>query len=167
MDNMKIKNENGIGDVKFITLGALSFLLLGFFSAILTGGTELYGSLNSPPLSPPPIVFSVVWSILYVLIGGTVGAVYSYKGETNEQDRKNGVVLAILALVFNLLWSPLYFGRGQLLAALIDLVMITILTVTYAKYFYKVKKLFGYLTIPYIVWLLFALYLNVGVVILN
>jgi len=164
---MIIKNDKGTGDLKFITLGGLTFLLLGFFSAILTGGTELYGTLNMPPLSPPPVVFSVVWSILYVLIGGTFGAVYSYTGDVNGQDRRNGLVLSVLSLVFNLLWTPLYFGKGQLLAALIDLVMITILTVTYAKYFYKVKKLYGYLTIPYIAWLLFALYLNIGVVILN
>ncbi len=167
LDNMIKKNEKASSDIKYITLGALTVLLLGFFTALLTGDSSLYGNLKMPPLSPPPILFSIVWSILYVLIGGTIGGVYSYNDESVSEEKKNGLLLAVISLVFNLLWFPLFFGKGQLLAALVDLIAIILFTVLYAKYFYKIKPIFAYLTIPYILWLLFAFYLNLGVVILN
>ena len=164
---MNNRNKKGSSDIKYITLFALCFLLLGFYSALITGDTSLYGQLNNPPLSPPPQVFAIVWSVLYVLIGGVVGAVYSYNGEYNPNDKKDGLLWAYIGFLFNLLWYPLYFGNGQLLPAAIDIVVILLLNFVTFKYFYRIKPIFAYLLIPYIIWLLFALYLNIGTVILN
>ena len=160
-------NEKGRSDIKYITLFALCFLLLGFYSALITGDTALYGQLNNPPLSPPPETFAIVWSILYVLIGGVFGAVYSYNGEYNQSDKQDGLTWSAIGFLFNLLWYPLYFGNGQLLPAAIDIGVILLLSFVAFKYFYRIKPIFAYLLIPYIIWLLFALYLNRGTVILN
>jgi len=165
-NNLKTETNDNL-NIKYITLFAISFLVLGFFSAVLAGDTSLYGELVRPPLSPPPIVFGIVWSILYVIIGGVTGAVYSFDGEYDPKDRENALWFMCLGFVFNLLWSPLYFGKGQLLAALIDIAVMFVLTLEAYKNINRIKKLYAYLLIPYLVWLLFAFYLNLGTIILN
>jgi len=158
------KNDSNI---RYITLFALSFLLLGFYSAVLTGDATLYGMLNSPPLSPPPIVFGIVWSVLYLIIGGVTGAVFTFDGEYNKSNRENALWFICLGFLFNLLWYPLYFGRGQLFAALVDIVIIFILTLEAYYNIKRIKKVYAYLLIPYLAWLLFAFYLNLGTIVLN
>ena len=86
-----ISERKNNSNIRYITLFALSFLLLGFYSAVLTGGASLYGMLNSPPLSPPPIVFGIVWSVLYLIIGGVTGSVFSYDGVYDKSDRENAL----------------------------------------------------------------------------
>ena len=136
----------------------------GILGALIGGGTsQIYTSLNKPPLSPPAIVFPIVWSILYLLMG--VGA-YSL---SNERDFKTSNLLKIywIQLIFNSLW-PLFFWKLQTywLAAIIILVIFAlVLWITFNAY--KINKLSALLFLPYIIWLLFALYLNLGIATLN
>ncbi len=167
MNNNIMQNTKEKSNIKYVTIFALTALLLGFFSALLTGDSSLLGVVNQPPLSPPPIVFGIVWSILYILIGGIFGAAYSYEGEINSTDRRDGLWFASIGFIFNLLWYPLFFGKGQFLASLIDIAVILILNIIVAIRFYRIKPIYGYLLILYIVWLAFALYLNLGIIILN
>lgn len=139
---------------------------VGIIAGLLTsGGVEAYGmSVVKPVLTPPAIVFPIVWTILYALMG--IGAVrVQLSGNSPEQRR--GISLFILQLILNFFW-PLFFFNLQaygfsfiLLLALWAAVFLMILT------FYKVDKLAAWLQIPYLIWLTFAAYLNLGVWLLN
>lgn len=164
MNNCKNNNQS---TGKYVFLFAVCFLLLGFFSALMTGDPVSYSMLNSPPFSPPPQLFAIVWSILYVFIGGITGAVFGDVNNEMPEERKYGLTLSFFGFILNLMWYPLFFGRGELVASLIDIGVIFVLNLFCLLNFYKIKKLYGILLIPYAVWLAFAFYLNLGYIILN
>lgn len=138
--------------------------VFGLIGTLLGGGvTQIYTSLNKPPLSPPGIVFPIVWSVLYLLMG--LAAYFL----SNERNRKISSLLKIywIQLILNALW-PLVFWRLQAfeLAAVI-IIAILLLVVSLTVWAYKINKLSSFLLIPYIIWLFFALYLNLGIAVLN
>ena len=124
---------------------------------------QIYISLNKPPLSPPGIVFPIVWSILYFLMGL---AAYFLSNARNSRT-SNLLKIYWIQLIFNAFW-PLFFWRFKTyaLAAIIILTILTLVFMISVKSF-KINKLSTYLLIPYVIWLLFALYLNIGVAVLN
>ena len=135
-------------------------LILGTLIAFLTTeSTSVYNSFNKPPFSPPAIVFPIVWSILYLLIGIS----YTILPYTNEKVDK----LYYISLLINLIW-PLFFFRLSLYCiAVIILIILIYLVIKLMLEYKKIYNLSFYLMIPYILWLLLALYLNIGVCILN
>jgi len=155
--------------IRTVKLKKLLFYLIGTFlfgviGALLGGGTsQIYTSLNKPPLSPPGIVFPIVWSILYLLMG--IGAYFL----SNERNYETSDILKAywIQLVLNALW-PLVFWRLQAfwLAAIIIILMLVLVAWIIIKA-YNINKLSAYMFIPYLVWLLFALYLNIGIAVLN
>ena len=155
--------------IRTVKLKKLLFYVVGTFlfgviGALLGGGTsQIYSTLNKPPLSPPGIVFPIVWSILYLLMG--IGAYFL----SNERKIEISKLLKIywIQLILNALW-PLVFWRLQAfwLAAVI-IIAILFLVVWLTLEAFKINKLSSYIFIPYIVWLLFALYLNIGIAVLN
>lgn len=155
--------------IRTVKLKKLLFYVVGTFlfgviGALLGGGTsQIYSTLNKPPLSPPGIVFPIVWSILYLLMG--IGAYFL----SNERKIEISKLLKIywIQLILNALW-PLAFWRLQAfwLAAVI-IIAILFLVVWLTLEAFKINKLSSYMFIPYIVWLLFALYLNIGIAVLN
>lgn len=167
MNNSIEKGNAEKGSLLYTTVFALCFLLLGFFSAILTGDSSAYAGLNKPPLSPPPELFAIVWSILYIIIGGVNGSVYFLKEPLMSDNRKNGLVFAFIGFFLNLLWYPMFFGRGEFVAAFVDIIAIFILNLICIIEYRKIKPIYSYLLIPYAVWLVFAAYLNLGTIILN
>ena len=148
---------------KLLLYVAVTFVF-GIIGALLGGGTgQIYTLLNKPPFSPPGIVFPIVWSILYLLMGL---AAYFLSNERNAQT-SDLLKLYWIQLILNALW-PLVFWRleAYILAALIIVVILILVSViTFGAY--KINKLSAYLFIPYIIWLLFALYLNIGIAVLN
>lgn len=138
--------------------------LFGIIGALLGGGAgQIYSSINKPPLSPPSIVFPIVWSILYLLMG--IGAYFL----SNERNYKTSDLLKLYwsQLVLNALW-PLFFWRVKayyFAAIIIVAILVLVLWLTIKAY--KINKLTAFMFIPYIIWLLFALYLNIGVAVLN
>lgn len=155
--------------IRTVKLKKLLFYVVGTFlfgviGALLGGGTsQIYSTLNKPPLSPPGIVFPIVWSILYLLMG--IGAYFL----SNERKVEISKLLKIywIQLILNALW-PLVFWRLQAfwLAAVI-IIAILFLVVWLTLEAFKINKLSSYMFIPYIVWILFALYLNIGIAVLN
>ena len=138
----------------------------GFLSWLFTRNSmEVYGNLNSPPLSPPGWVFPVVWSILYTLMGVALYLVRSTGGEL--ETKKKGYWVYAAQLIFNFLWTILFFRFGLYgfsaiwLGALIILIAVNIL------FFGQIKKVAGWLLLPYLLWCAFALYLNIGIYLLN
>ena len=139
-----------------IALGALS----GF---ITRGETQQFAYLNQPPLSPPAIIFPIVWTILYALMG-----IASYIIVRSDCTiRTSALRIYAVQLVFNILWPVVFFSFKLYLLAFIWLIVLFLLVLITSLLFYSCKKSAGYLMIPYILWLIFAGYLNLSIYLLN
>ena len=139
---------------------------VGSLSGWLTReGTELYRTaIIKPPLSPPGIVFPIVWSILFALMG--VGAARIYLSPaSNARSRALGIFL--LQLAFNFFWSIIFFNLQNFGLALLWLVALWVLILWMIRSFRKIDPLSAWLQIPYLLWVTFAAYLNFGVWRLN
>ena len=154
INNMKIKQI-----IKNILIVLLP-LLGGIIVSLLTD-SKSYKVLNKPLLSPPSIVFPIAWTILYLLMG--ISLLISLK-ENKESDVIKSFVLQ---LIFNYLWPILFFTLKMYTFSIVVLLILIVLVINIIINLYKSKKIAGILQFPYFIWLLFALYLNIGVAILN
>lgn len=118
-----------------------------------------YNSLVQPPLSPPSIVFPIVWTILYVLMG------ISYYLLKNPSKKEK--IIYFIQLGVNALWSVFFFIGKFYLFSFIWIVLLDVLVIFMIGIFYHNNKASAYLQIPYLIWILFATYLNLGIYILN
>lgn len=140
-------------------------------SVLLSGdGMDRYPDLVRPPFSPPGIVFPVVWIILFILMAvsawmilRSLTEVFSIKGALYSSS----LLLYFVQLIVNLLWPVLFFRLSLYLPALLWLVLLIVLVVQMIRSFYRVNKTAALLQIPYLLWLVFAGYLNLGVWLLN
>ena len=140
-------------------------LAAGGLSALLAGGMDTYKTLNRPPLSPPGWIFPIVWTILYLLMG--YGA---YRVQIPGKDGKNiraAMIFYGLQLFVNALWSPVFFGLQWRLTAFVILVILWVLIYITMRLFSEIDELAGDLLLPYILWVTFAGYLNLGIFLLN
>ena len=138
-------------------------LAVGGLSALLSGSQAAYATLTKPPLSPPGWVFPVVWTVLYVLMGVAAGLVVT------SGDRGTGDAMRwyYVQLGLNLLWSPIFFRFGWLTVAAVWLALLVVAVWITRQKFAAIRPLAGALLTPYLLWCLFALYLNIGFAILN
>lgn len=139
---------------------------IGLASGLLTmDAMEHYKTeVIKPPLSPPAILFPIVWVILYALMGWGVALVsLNMRGK----DRSVAIGLYLAQIMFNFFWSIIFFNREDYLFALIWIVLLLVLIIAMTVYFSRVSKTAAYLQIPYIIWVAFATYLNAGVLALN
>ena len=142
-------------------------LAMGILSAALTReDMKVYGDFTKPPLSPPGIVFPIVWSALYILMGISCALVYIHR-RSSPSDARAGLCYYVASLLFNLGWSIIFFKLQAAFFALLWLLILFCLVLKYVIYYYKVNMLAAYLQIPYIIWICFAGYLNLGIWILN
>lgn len=121
-------------------------------------------TIVQPPLSPPDWLFPLVWSILYALMG--IGAARVYLAPPSK-DRSRGLNLFISQLVVNFFWSPIFFNLQAFGLAFFWLLLLWGLVLWMILTFRKVDPLAAKLQIPYLIWLTFAAYLNIGVWYLN
>lgn len=140
-------------------------LAVGGLSALFSGGMSDYASLNQPPLAPPGWVFPVVWTILYLLMGYAAYRV-SESGAPTQQIRQ-ALLVYWLQLAVNFIWSPIFFGLELRLSAFIVLLILWLLICLTIYRFSKLDEKAGDLLLPYILWVTFAGYLNLGVFLLN
>lgn len=127
--------------------------------------TRLYqGALVKPPLSPPGAVFPVVWVILFALMG--VGAARIWLVPASRA-RDRGLLLFCVQLAFNFFWSILFFSLRRFGLAFLWLLALWALVLWMALTFRRTDRLAARLQIPYLLWLAFAAYLNLGVWLLN
>jgi len=139
---------------------------VGFLSGLLTrNGTRIYGeTIVKPPLSPPALVFPIVWGILFALMG--IGAARIYHAPPSA-SRSRSLLLFFLQLIFNFFWSILFFNFQAFGFAFLWLLVLWLLIALMILSFRKVDKLAARLQIPYLLWVSFAAYLNFGVWLLN
>lgn len=152
-----------ISVTKLIFAGLLS-LLAGSLGSFLAPNTKaVYANLEKPPFAPPSIVFPIVWSILFLLMGAA--SYFIYEKKTDESKR--GLTAYIIYLVLNILWPVAFFEKGAFAAALILLAAQLFMLFVIVSSYSKTDKKAAYLMIPTIIWSLFALYLNMGFLLLN
>ena len=149
----------------------LTFILFFIitFSASLIGGLATvsfkepwYSTLIKPSFNPPDWVFGPVWTILYLMM--TI-AIWSYWHSKNKN--MNTVYIYFIHLVFNSAWSIVFFVYHNIFLALIVLLILISLILVLIVRFRRVKKMSSYLMVPYLLWTIFALILNVSILILN
>ncbi len=121
-----------------------------------------YEVLQKPFLAPPGFLFPVVWTILYILMGISYGILKS-KGLTDEKTD----LIYYLQLVVNALWSIFFFVFDWQLFSFLWIILLDILVAIMIYVFYSKDKLAGLLQIPYLLWILFASYLNLAIYLLN
>ena len=153
---------------QFIALFLFIFLplLVGYLSAQLSGvsfsGT--YSQLNKPVFSPPAWIFAPVWTILYILMG--ISAYLVWK-ERERMKIRNQMAFFFIQLVLNFFWSIIFFGMGNYLWALIEIVVLLVAVTIMIITFFKVSKTAAYLLLPYLFWVGFATILNFTVWLIN
>ena len=137
-------------------------LLCGSVIGLIIGNFIDYPTLVKPPLSPQGWLFPVIWSILYLLMGISY---YLYK--ENSKNNKKINIIYYVQLGLNLLWSVFFFILKWRLFTVYYTIIFTLIVIWLLILFYKNYKISCYLNIPYLIWLLFATYLTIGIFILN
>ena len=139
---------------------------VGFLASLLTRQSmQMFSTLNKPPLSPPAILFPIVWTILYTLMGISLYLVVTSGGE--EEDVQKAVRVYGIQLAVNFLWPTFFFNLQWYLFSFLWLLFLWILVIIMLIRFSKVSKAAAYINIPYLLWLTFAAYLNLGIFLLN
>ena len=117
---------------------------------------EWYPSLLKSPLTPPGMAFAVVWAVLYLLMGISAGIIW------NIRSIYTWLVLLVffVQLGLNLLWSVTFFGMQSPFMGVVVLTLLIVSVFLYIGIAYLQSKVAAYINVPYLLWLLFALYLN-------
>lgn len=141
-------------------------LLVGALAAVLTrNAMAAFAAMVKPPLSPPGWLFPVVWTILYTLMG--VAFFLVSESDAAKEDLDNATVLYGLQLMVNFFWSILFFGFEWYFISFLWLILLWVLIFFTILSFSKISKTAAWLMIPYLLWVTFAGYLNLGIWLLN
>ncbi len=150
--------------LKPLIISILIPLAVGGLSSLLSlNGFKEFESINKPAFTPPGILFPIVWTILYILMGISSYIIYMSKCENKSFLYK----IYALQLGFNFLWSILFFSFKLYWFAFVWLIVLDILIAAMIYYFYGCKKSAGLLQIPYLLWVSFAGVLNFYIALLN
>ena len=136
-------------------------IILGSLVGFIINGFIDYPSLIKPPLAPPKIFFPIAWSIIYLLMGISY---YLYRKDYSDEKT---IKVYYIQLIVNLLWSVIFFVFKFRLLSIAWIILLDLLVITLIKKYYDTKKISAYLNIPYLIWILFATYLTIGIYILN
>ena len=141
-------------------------LMIGILAGLLTKNSmEVFSMVENPPLSPPAWLFPVVWTILYILMGISSYLILTSGAEFKEIAE--AIRLYIYQLVVNFLWPTFFFNFRWYFFSFLWLVLLWILVFLMIRKFYTISKTAAILNIPYVLWLTFAGYLNIGIWWLN
>jgi len=136
---------------------------VGILSAICTmGNMDIYSEINTI-IEPPKILFPIVWSILYILMGISSYMIYNSK----SKYRNDALLIYVCQLIINFFWSIVFFNFRNFLLSFILIVSLDILVILMIYYFYKINKKAALLQIPYLLWILFASFLTYQIYFLN
>lgn len=142
---------------------AIALAVGGLSAAMTSGKMEEYAQLVQPPLAPPGWVFPIVWSILFILMGVSSALVW----KSDSPERSDTLFIYGTQLVVNFLWTIFYFSFNARLLAFFWLIFLLLLVLLMTVRFSRICSAAAKLQIPYIVWLVFAGYLNLATYILN
>ncbi len=139
-------------------------ILTGVLSALITrSNMDIFDTVLKPPLTPPAVVFPVVWTILFTLMGISAARIYI----NNENKWNYSLTVWSIQLTVNFIWSIIFFNLQAFLFAFIWLLLLWVLILFMIILFYRQDKLAGLLQIPYLFWVTFAGYLTLSIYLLN
>lgn len=142
-------------------------LAVGGLSALLTrNNVQVYETINRPALAPPMILFPIVWSILFILMGISSAIIY-VKREENPDTAMTALKVYGAQLVVNFFWTIIFFNMQAYLFAFIWLIILWILIFLMIIEFRKISPLAAWLQLPYLLWVTFAGYLTLMIWLLN
>ena len=137
-------------------------VIVGGIVGFIISSSIDYNSLQKPVFSPPSIIFPIMWTILYILMGISYGIL-----KNNNLTDSSINFIYYLQLFVNAMWSIIFFTLKFRLFAFIWIIILDILVIIMIIKFYNKNKLSGLLQIPYLLWILFASYLNLSIYFLN
>lgn len=138
-------------------------LMLAFtVSMLIPSYSDFYDEIKKP-FEISPIVFGVVWTILYILMGVSAYLI----DNSGEENIKSSLTIYYVQLAINLIWPIMFFWLNKLLLSFGLIILLIVLVIIMIIKFYQIRKISAYLIVPYLIWLIFAAYLNFSVYILN
>lgn len=153
--------------MKSYIISILIALSVGGLSALITmNNMDIYSQLETPPLAPPAILFPIVWTVLYVLMGISAAMIYN-SDKASAPQKKSALYTYAISLIFNFFWSIIFFNFRWLFFAFLWLVVLWLLIIRTIMKYYKINPIAAYLQIPYLLWVTFAGYLNFAIWWLN
>ena len=135
-------------------------LLVGILASLLVD-FNIYNEINLPPVAPPSILFPIVWTILYLLIG------ISYYILRKDGSNKENSILFYAQLIINFIWVLCFFDLKLFLVCFILIIVLDFIVLYMILTYYRYNKVSSFLLIPYFIWLVFATYLNWTIYLIN
>ena len=118
---------------------------------------EFYKNLKKPAFTPKPVVFKIIWPILYFLM---FCSLFTVIVKESGFIKKISLIIFLIQLCLNIIWSPVFFVLKKIKTAFIIAVLMTIFTGITTYLFFKISVFSGLLLVPYFIWLIFACILN-------
>ena len=141
-------------------------VIVGVIAGLLTKNSmEMFQMIAQPPLSPPGWLFPVVWTILYVLMG--ISSYLIVASDAAPEEKSDAIRLYAYQLLVNFLWPTFFFNFQWYFFSIIWLLLLWVLVFLMIRKFADISKFAAYMNVPYLIWLTFAAYLNIGVWWLN
>lgn len=167
MQVISMKTQNERGPISHLIFSIAIPFLVGILSSLLVGFDfkEEYQSLLKPIFSPPQWVFPLAWSILYILLG-----IASYRlGQSSyeREEKRDTYIIYGISLFLQFLWSVAFFGLHWYGIALFVATLLWFFSWVLYVVYGRIDKRAGTLLVPYVIWLGYALYLNIGIVVLQ
>jgi tryptophan-rich sensory protein len=135
--------------------------LSGYFTA--SNIATWYVTLNKPFFNPPNYLFGPVWTVLYLMMGISLGMIINAK----HSNKNNSLIIFSIQLVLNFFWSVIFFSLQSPGWAAIEIIALWLSIIYMIRNFYKINKWAGWLQIPYLLWVTFASVLNISIYVLN
>ena len=148
--------------VKIYVKSILIPVIIGGLVGLIISGAIDYNTLQKPFLSPPSILFPIMWTILYILMGVSYGIL-----ESKSLNDSKSKIIYYFQLFVNAMWSIFFFLLKWRLFSFIWILLLDVLVIVMIFNFYKKNKISGLLQIPYLLWIIFASYLNLSIYLLN
>ena len=146
-----------------LILTSVALIVFGYLGSM--NSKEYYNSLILPDFAPPSWLFPVAWGIIYTLM--IISAVIIEKYVLNGMYKKDAIGFYWTQLIINVIWPWLFFVFKLNFISFIWIIILFLFVFLTFKKFYKLNKLSGLLLIPYMIWLIYAAYINLGVSVLN
>lgn len=139
---------------------------VGFVGSLMTQSEipTWYAGLAKPSWTPPPIVFPIVWTTLYIMMAVSLWRLWE---SPSALPRRRALIWFLIQLALNAIWTPLFFGAHAVLTALIVLVLMICAVCATILHAMRVDRLAAWLLVPYLCWIAYASTLNAGVLFLN
>ncbi len=147
----------------FLYSSAITFIFAILGGIVTYIGMPRFQNTVQPPLSPPAYLFPIVWTLLFLLMSVSAAIIY----DSDDEISPKALFLYMIQLTLNFWWCVLFFGFRLYFFSFIWLLLLLLTVFVMTVLFYRVNKLAGILQIPYILWLMFAAYLNFGIWFLN